>query len=60
MPELTHLLWKYIYLVLLGQMRPRTAHWKDKIKENISEEVSLIDLVIYWVENQAENQTPNF
>ena len=41
-------------------MTPRTAHWKDKIKENISEEVSPIGLVIYWVKNQAEDQAPNF
>ena len=36
------------------------AHWKEKINENIFEEVSLIDLIIYWVKNQAKYQTPNF
>ena len=41
-------------------MRPKTAHWKDKIKENISKEVSLADLVIYWVKNQVEDQATNF
>ena len=40
-------------------MRPRTAHWKDKIKENIYEEVSLIDSVTNWVKNHAEDQAPN-
>ena len=41
-------------------MRPRTAHWKEKINENILEEVSPKDLIIYWAKNQAEDQAPNF
>ena len=36
------------------------AHWEDKIKENISEKVSLTYLVIYWVEIQVEDQATNF
>lgn len=60
MPDLTHQLWKLIESVLLGQMRPGTAHWKEKIKEKIFEEVSLIYLIIYWVKNQEEDQALNF
>ena len=36
------------------------AHWKEKIKENIFEEVSLTDLIICWVKNQAKDQAPKF
>ena len=41
-------------------MRPKTAHWKDKMKENISKEVSLTYLIIDWVKNEAEDQATIF